>query len=112
MAQIIIENNFDKMSDESGDEIDINNNDILNYRGYFLENENEEDNSPKYFEHNAHFPYLFLYQKLEIISQQRKEEEEKENNKNNNNINDKKDKNDNKNDFQNIFNCFNPQNKK
>ena len=38
MAQIIIENNFDKMSDESGDEIDINNNDILNYQKLLILN--------------------------------------------------------------------------
>ena len=50
-------------------EIDANN-DILNYKGYFVENANE-DNEPKYFEFGAHFRYKDLYNALKIIKQKR-----------------------------------------
>ena len=50
-------------------EIDVNN-DILNYKGYFVENANE-DNEPKYFEFGAHFRYKDLYNALKIIKQKR-----------------------------------------
>ena len=74
MAQLLLDENFDKNYDESRDEIDINNEDILNYKGYFLENEEEEEEEEiKYFEFGAHFPYKFLYQKLEIIKAEREE---------------------------------------
>ena len=54
------------------------------YKGYF-NNVNNNNDEPKFFEHNAHFPYIFLYQKLEILALERKEEQNK--NKNVNNIN-------------------------
>jgi hypothetical protein len=61
--------------------------DILNYRGYFIENEDEEEK--KFYEYGAHFPYMFLYQRLEIIQQEReknqKELEKKLKEKENNN---------------------------
>ena len=44
--------------------------DIYNYKGYFVENGEEEK---KFYEFGAHFPYMFLYQKLEIIAQEREE---------------------------------------
>ena len=75
MAQIVLDKNFNNNYDESENEIDINNNDILNYRGYFLENEEEEEEEQKYFEYGAHFPYKILYQKLEILKEERDEEE-------------------------------------
>ena len=51
------------------EEIDANN-DILNYKGYFVENA-DEDNEPKYFEFGAHFRYKDLYNALKIIKQKR-----------------------------------------
>ena len=97
MAKLILneyENEF-----EEGDDLDVINDDILNYKGYFLENEEEED-EPKYYEYGAHFPYLYLYQKLEILQEERKEEEEK-NKKKEEKENDK-----NNDTLQNIFNNF------
>ena len=72
--------------DESKEEIEFQD-DILNYRGYFIENEEEEEK--KFYEYGAHFPYMFLYQRLEIIQQEReknqKELEKKLKEKENNN---------------------------
>ena len=102
MTQLLLDDNFEQNINESGEEIDVNNDNIFNYKGYFLENEEEEEEEEqKYFEYGAHFPYKFLYQKLEILKEEREEEEkklkkekiEKEENKDNT--------------FQNIFNCFN-----
>ena len=102
MTQLLLDDNFEQNINESGEEIDVNNDNIFNYKGYFLENEEEEEEEEqKYFEYGAHFPYKFLYQKLEILKEEREEEEkklkkekiEKEENKENT--------------FQNIFNCFN-----
>ena len=36
----------------------INNNDIFNYKGYFVENGRDEEKT--YFEYGAHFPYKEL----------------------------------------------------
>ncbi len=102
MTQLLLDDNFEQNMNESGEEIDVNNDNIFNYKGYFLENEEEEEEEEqKYFEYGAHFPYKYLYQKLEILKEEREEEEkklkkekiEKEENKENT--------------FQNIFNCFN-----
>ncbi len=102
MTQLLLDDNFEQNMNESGEEIDVNNDNIFNYKGYFLENEEEEEEEEqKYFEYGAHFPYKYLYQKLEILKEEREEEEkklkkekiEKEENKDNT--------------FQNIFNCFN-----
>ena len=54
---------------ENNEEIDANNN-ILNYKGYFVENANEDD-EPKYFEYGAHFRYKDLYNALKVIKQKR-----------------------------------------
>lgn len=51
------------------EEIDVNN-DILNYKGYFVENADEDD-EPKYFEFGAHFRYKDLYNALKIIKQKK-----------------------------------------
>ena len=40
--------------DEQNDEIEINNN--YDYKGYFIENEEAEED-PKFFEFGAHFSY-------------------------------------------------------
>ena len=69
MAEVVLDPNFQNES-YSDDDIDINNNDLLNYRGYFQNNDDNDEDEPKYFEHGAHFPYYFLYQKLEIIKQE------------------------------------------
>lgn len=75
MAELVLDPNFNN-NDYSEEDIDINNKDMLNYRGYFNENDNNEEEEPKYFEHGAHFPYYFLYQKLEILKQQQEESEQ------------------------------------
>ena len=70
--------------DELDQDDDINfKNDILNYKGYFVENE-EENKKPKYYEFGAHFSYKELYECLEIlrrkqIKKEMENEEEKEN---------------------------------
>ena len=79
MANVILNKDFEKISDENDNEIDINN-DIYNYKGYFLENKINEEEGPKYYEYGAHFPYLVLYQKLEILAEKEKEEKNKNNN--------------------------------
>ena len=64
--------------DESNEEDIKFKNDIWNYKGYFVENA-DEDEDPKYFEFGAHFSYKELYKCLEILrSQQLKKEFEKE----------------------------------
>ena len=40
--------------DESNEDLQFRD-DILNYRGYFIENEEEEEK--KFYEYGAHFPY-------------------------------------------------------
>ena len=55
--------------DESKGDIEFKD-DLLNYRGYFVENGDEEEK--KFYEYGAHFPYMYLYQRLEIIAQERK----------------------------------------
>ena len=60
---------FDE-DDESNENIEVKD-DIFNYKGYFVENEEEEEK--KFYEFGAHFPYMFLYQRLEIIAQEREE---------------------------------------
>ena len=43
------------------------NNDIFEYKGYFVENE-DEDEGPKYYEFGAHFPYQELFKILQNLS--------------------------------------------
>ena len=57
------------VDEESKEEIEFKD-DILNYRGYFVENGDEEEK--KFYEYGAHFPYMYLYQRLEILAQERK----------------------------------------
>ena len=45
------------------------NNDNYNYKGYFVENADEDD-EPKYFEYGAHFRYKDLYNALKIIKKE------------------------------------------
>ena len=59
---------FDEEEEESKEEIEFKD-DLLNYRGYFVENGDEEK---KFYEYGAHFPYMYLYQRLEILAQERK----------------------------------------
>ena len=47
--------------------------DIYNYKGYFVENEEEEEK--KFYEFGAHFPYMYLYQRLEILAREREEQQ-------------------------------------
>ena len=56
--------------EESNDDIEVKD-DIYNYKGYFVENEEEEEK--KFYEFGAHFPYKYLYNRLEIIAQERAE---------------------------------------
>ena len=57
------------LDEESKEELEFKD-DLLNYRGYFVENEDEEEK--KFYEYGAHFPYMYLYQRLEILAQERK----------------------------------------
>lgn len=66
--------NIDDSNDD--DEIDIKNEDIFNYKGYFVENAHE-DNEPKYFEFGAHFSYKELCKILQTLKEQQIEEEKK-----------------------------------
>jgi hypothetical protein len=64
---------FDE-EEESNENIDVKN-DIYNYKGYFIENEEEEEK--KFYEFGAHFPYLYLYKRFEIIAQEREEKKKR-----------------------------------
>ena len=68
---------FDE-EEESNENIDVKN-DIYNYKGYFIENEEEEEK--KFYEFGAHFPYLYLYKRFEIIAQEREEKKKELENK-------------------------------
>ena len=91
MSHFLFDNDLNENLDSLDYEIDIDNADIMNYKGYFVENEEEEEQ--KFFEYGAHFPYKLLYYQLEYLKIEREEmekeekEEEKinENNPNNNN---------------------------
>jgi len=54
------------LDDSLDDDICIKNNDIFNYKGYFVENEDEED-EPKIYEFGAHFSYKELYKSLQEL---------------------------------------------
>lgn len=74
-------------SNESNDD-DMNNINLHDYKGYFVEKEAKEDEGDKddedpiYYEYGAHFPYQFLYQQLEILA---KKQARAENNANRHN---------------------------
>ena len=68
---------FDE-DDESNENIEVKD-DMYNYKGYFVENEEEDEK--KFYEFGAHFPYMYLYQRLEIIAQERKEQQKELENK-------------------------------
>ena len=59
--------------DSNDDEIDVKN-DIFNYKGYFVENE-EEEVEPKYYEFGAHFAYKDLYKVLLTLKEKQLKEE-------------------------------------
>lgn len=56
---------------DSNEDINIKSDYMLNYKGYFVEEENEDEDEPKYFEYGAHFPYQILYQKLKSLFNER-----------------------------------------
>ena len=68
---------FDE-DDESNENIEVKD-DMYNYKGYFVENEEEDEK--KFYEFGAHFPYMYLYQRLEIIAQERNEQQKELENK-------------------------------
>ena len=68
---------FDE-EEEYNENIDVKD-DIYNYKGYFIENEEEEEK--QFYEFGAHFPYMYLYQRLEIIAQEREQEQKELKNK-------------------------------
>ena len=68
---------FDE-DDEPNENIEVKD-DMYNYKGYFVENEEEDEK--KFYEFGAHFPYMYLYQRLEIIAQERKEQQKELENK-------------------------------
>ena len=61
---------FDEEDADSSSEVGVDEN-AGEYKGYFVENEEEEK---KFYEFGAHFPYKYLYQKLEILAKERKNE--------------------------------------
>ena len=63
---------FDE-EEESNENIEVKD-DIYNYKGYFVENEEEEEEK-KFYEFGAHFPYMYLYQQLEILAQEREQQQ-------------------------------------
>ena len=60
----------------SDSDMDVDKEKMLEYKGYFKENEDNDEDEPKYYEHGAHFPYLYLYQRLEMIYKEREEKQE------------------------------------
>ena len=53
------------IDDSNEEEVQFNNN-VLNYKGYFIENA-EEEHEPKYYEFGAHFRYQDLYKCLAFL---------------------------------------------
>lgn len=70
-------NSFDLSQDEDeskeNEQIDYQN--IFNYKGYFVDEANEDEEELKFFEHGAHFPYSFLYHRLELLLEEQKKNE-------------------------------------
>lgn len=66
--------NSDLSHDEDEEEItedkEIYSDKIYNYKGYFVDKADEEEEEIKYYEHGAHFPYSFLFQNIEILYQE------------------------------------------
>ena len=61
-------------------------NDIYDYKGFFIEND-EDNREPQTYEFGAHFSYLALYKELEkLYEEQNKNEEEENQNKNVENV--------------------------
>ena len=77
------------LDDSLNDDICIKNNDIFNYKGYFVENEDEED-EPKYFEFGAHFSYKELFKSLQELRNKQIKAQKLNIIENNKNINNKK----------------------
>ena len=63
-----------KNESSSDDEIDVKNENMFNYKGYFIENAEEEE-EPKYFEFGAHFSYKELYNALQALKEKKIMEE-------------------------------------
>jgi hypothetical protein len=78
---LIVPSNFGNYS-QSSDDIQINQGDIFNYRGYFVDKnqhgDNDDDDTQKFYEFGAHFPYYFLVQKLEILKMENDKQNKKE----------------------------------
>ena len=68
-----MDDDFFDEDEESNENIDVKD-DIYNYKGYFVENEQDEEEK-KFYEFGAHFPYEKLCQRLEIISRERKQKQ-------------------------------------
>ena len=66
-----MDDDFFDEDEESNENIDVKD-DIYNYKGFFVENEQEEEEK-KFYEYGAHFPYEQLCQRLELISKERKQ---------------------------------------
>lgn len=66
MAQLLLNNNIVIDSDFEEDN-NVDNEELLNYRGHFYNEEEQE----RYFEYGAHFPYEYVCQMLEIIKETR-----------------------------------------
>jgi hypothetical protein len=68
-----MDDDFFDEDEESNENIDVKD-DIYNYKGYFVENEQDEEEK-KFYEFGAHFSYEQLCQRLEIISKERKQKQ-------------------------------------
>ena len=68
-----MDDDFFNEDEESNENIDVKD-DIYNYKGYFVENEQDEEEK-KFYEYGAHFPYEKLCQRLELISKERKQKQ-------------------------------------
>ena len=65
---------FHENQKSNENDIDMKN-DIFNYKGYFAENEINDEQEQKFFEFGAHFPYKILYKRLEVIAEERKQKQ-------------------------------------
>lgn len=74
MTDYINYTNSDLSQDEDEEGItedkEIYSDKIYNYKGYFSDKADGEEEEIKYYEHGAHFPYSFLFQKVEILYQE------------------------------------------
>ena len=77
MDNRLYDNIFSQNDKDSNTDMDFKN-DIYNYKGFFAENE-ENNQEEQFYEFGAHFSYLALYKELEKLSEKQKKAEEEAN---------------------------------